>query len=109
MGEFDMTSKFKRAVVAMALCALNLKMLTSTAYLQGQPANQRPPVKRAESRDQWYADGQRAVEQTKQLRANRDMRGMLSCLSATAWAFQRRRRRGFSKANCAVKAARKAH
>jgi alkaline phosphatase len=71
MDESDMTSKFKRVAIALVLCALNLEMLTSTAYLQGQPADQRRPVKRAESRDQWYADGQRAVEEAKRLRANR--------------------------------------
>jgi alkaline phosphatase len=71
MDESDMASKFKRVAIALALCALNLEMLTSSAYLQGQPANQRRPVKRAESRDQWYADGKRAVEEAKQLRANR--------------------------------------
>jgi alkaline phosphatase len=71
MDESDMASKFKRVAMALVLCALNLEMLTSKAYLQGQPANQRRPVKRAESRDQWYADGRRAVEAAKQLRANR--------------------------------------
>lgn len=66
-----MASKFKRVAIALILCALNLEMLTSTAYLQGQLADQGRLVKRAESRDQWYADGQRAVEAAKQLKANR--------------------------------------
>jgi hypothetical protein len=52
MDKSDMTSKFKRVAIALVLCALNLEMLTSTAYLQGQTDDQRLPVKRAESRDQ---------------------------------------------------------
>jgi hypothetical protein len=47
-----MTSKFKRVAIALILCALSLEMLASNAYLQGQPADQRRPVKRAEGRDQ---------------------------------------------------------
>lgn len=66
-----MKMKFKRVAIALVLCAFNLQMLTSNARMQGQPANHRRPVKRAESRDQWYADGQRAVEAAKQLKANR--------------------------------------
>jgi hypothetical protein len=52
MDESDMASKLKRVAIALVLCALNLEMLTSTDYLQGQPDDQRRPVKRAESRDQ---------------------------------------------------------
>jgi alkaline phosphatase len=66
-----MASKFKRAAMVLALCVFSLEMLTSRAYLQVHTTNQRHQVRRSESRDQWYADGQRAVEEAKQLKANR--------------------------------------
>ncbi len=50
--------------------ALNINALTASARMQETAASQRRPVKRAESREQWYADGQRAVEEAKRLRAN---------------------------------------
>jgi alkaline phosphatase len=37
--------------------------------MQDRGADQRYPVKRAEGRDQWYRDGQRAVAEAKTLRA----------------------------------------
>lgn len=64
-----MKSGFQRTIIVLTLCALNME-LTASAHLQNPAANQIRPVKRAESRDQWYRDGQRAIEEAKRLKAN---------------------------------------
>ncbi|MEW6211685.1 MAG: alkaline phosphatase, partial [Acidobacteriota bacterium] len=63
----SMKSRFQQVIIAMMLVALNVEF--ASARLQ-DAASQRRPVKRAESRDQWYRDGQRAVEEARRLRAN---------------------------------------
>jgi alkaline phosphatase len=59
----SMKNRFQRAIIALMLVALNVE------FAIAQQASQRRPVKRAESRDQWYADGRRAVEEARRLRA----------------------------------------
>lgn len=65
-----MTNRLQRTATALVLCALSLNLEVSSkagAHLQERGPNQRYAVKRAESRDQWYRDGQRAVAGAKRL------------------------------------------
>lgn len=69
-----LTNRLQRTVTALVLCALSLNLevpLKAGSRLQERGPNQRYAVKRAESRDLWYRDGQRAVADAKRLRALR--------------------------------------
>ena len=53
--------KYRRAVATLSLCAMVAGLMPFNTHAQGG--------KRPESREQWYADGRRAVEAAKRLRA----------------------------------------
>jgi alkaline phosphatase len=64
-------SKFRSVIATLTAFAIVIATTAGPAHAQERNPTGRRAVKRAESRDQWYADGQRAVEEAKQLRANR--------------------------------------
>jgi alkaline phosphatase len=59
--EVETTTKYMRAMATLSLCAMIMGLTPSNVRAQA--------VKRVESREQWYADGRRAVEEAKRLRA----------------------------------------
>ena len=64
-------SKFRSVIATLTALAIVVAIAAGPAHGQERSPSRRRAVKRAESRDQWYADGQRAVEAAKRLKANR--------------------------------------
>lgn len=61
----------RRKSIVTVLCVFTAGIQAAGVLAQDQAAPQIRPVKRVESRDQWYADGQRAVEAAKRMRPDR--------------------------------------
>ncbi len=65
----ETVNKLRRMIAQLCLCAMMIGSIPAGTRAQDRNAGVPRPVKRPESREQWYADGRRAVDEAKRLRA----------------------------------------